>query len=78
MNRAEHASIGSNRGCVTATVPILLAHDNDTDGLVIQSGHEDKTVMWESYYRATTKEKAKEFWSIRPPKRGSKIVPFAA
>ena len=47
----------------------LVTHDNDTDGLVIQSGHESKEVMWDSYYRATTKAKAAKLWSLRPPKR---------
>jgi hypothetical protein len=59
----------------------LVAHDNDIDGLVIQSGHESKQVMWESYYRACTKAEAREFWSIRPPRvthKDRKIVPFAA
>ena len=55
----------------------LVANGNDTDTLVIQSGHEDKQVMWDSYYRATTKGKAKKFWSLRP-KVDRKIVPFAA
>jgi integrase len=56
----------------------LVAHDNDTDGLVIQSGHDSKETMWDSYYRATTKAKAAKFWAIRPPRRSKKIVPFAA
>ena len=56
----------------------LVAHDNDTDTLVIQSGHEDKKVMWESYYRATTKAKARAFWSVRPPRTRGKVIPFAA
>jgi integrase len=56
----------------------LVAHDNDTDGLVIQSGHDSKEVMWDSYYRATTKAKAAKFWNLRPPRRDKKIVPFAA
>jgi len=59
----------------------LVAHDNDTDGLVIQSGHESKEVMWDSYYRATTKTKAAKFWSLMPPKRRGQlehVVPFQA
>jgi integrase len=56
----------------------LVTHDNDTDGLVIQSGHESKEVMWESYYRATTKPKATKFWSIMPPDSvAENVVPFA-
>jgi integrase len=51
----------------------LVAHNNDVDTLVIQSGHESKEVMWRSYYRAATKAKARKFWSIRPPKTG-KII----
>lgn len=43
-----------------------LALNEDIDRLVIQSGHESKEVMWRNYYRATTKAKAKEFWSIKP------------
>jgi integrase len=43
-----------------------LAENEDIDRLVIQSGHESKEVMWRNYYRATTKAKAKEFWSIQP------------
>jgi len=56
----------------------LVANDTDTDTLVIQFGHEDKKVMWDSYYRATTKEKTRKFWAIRPPKPEQKIIPFAA
>jgi integrase len=37
----------------------LVANGNDTDTLVIQSGHDDKNVMWESYYRATTRRRQK-------------------
>jgi integrase len=44
----------------------LVAHDNDVDTLVIQSGHESKEVMWNSYYAAATKKDADKFWSIRP------------
>jgi integrase len=56
----------------------LVANNNDTDTLVVLSGHEDKTVMWDSYYRATTKEKARKFWSLRPRRQEPKIIPFAA
>jgi integrase len=54
----------------------LVTHDHDTDGLVIQSGHESKEVMWDSYYRATTKAKAAKFWALMPPKGAKNIIPF--
>jgi integrase len=44
----------------------LVAHDNDVDTLVIQSGHESKEVLWRSYYAASTKADAGKFWAIRP------------
>ena len=44
----------------------LVAHDNDVDTLVVQSGHESKEVMWNSYYAAATKTEAAKFWSISP------------
>jgi len=44
----------------------LVAHDNDVDTLAIQSGHESKEVMWNSYYAAATKKDADKFWSIGP------------
>jgi integrase len=58
----------------------LVAHNNDTDGLVIQSGHESKEVMWGSYYRATTQAKAVKFWGIFPPELpdSEKLVAFSA
>jgi integrase len=47
----------------------LPAHDNDVDTLVVQSGHESKEVLWNSYYAAATKKEAAEFWSILPPQK---------
>jgi integrase len=44
----------------------LVAHDNDVDTLVVQSGHESKEVMWNSYYAAATKKDAEKFWKIEP------------
>lgn len=44
----------------------LVAHDNDVDTLVIQSGHESKQVLWNSYYAAATKKDAAKFWTILP------------
>ena len=44
----------------------LVAHDNDVDTLVVQSGHESKEVMWNSYYAAATKKDSEKFWGIRP------------
>jgi integrase len=45
----------------------LVANNNDVDTLVVQSGHESKEVMWNSYYTAATKQTAAEFWAILPP-----------
>ena len=45
----------------------LVANNNDVDTLVVQSGHESKDVLWNSYYAAATKQEATEFWSILPP-----------
>jgi integrase len=57
----------------------LVANNNDTDELVMQLGHRDKNVMWDSYYRATTPKKAAQFWSIRPPGwSDDKVIPFVA
>ncbi len=47
----------------------LVANNNDVDTLVVQSGHESKEVMWNSYYAAATKKAAAEFWSILPPRK---------
>lgn len=44
----------------------LVAHDNDVDTLVVQSGHESKEVMWNSYYSAATKKDSEAFWGILP------------
>jgi integrase len=44
----------------------LVAHDNDVDTLVVQSGHESKEVMWNSYYAAATKKDSEAFWGILP------------
>jgi integrase len=44
----------------------LVAHNNDVDTLVVQSGHESKEVLWRNYYAAATKADAGKFWSIRP------------
>lgn len=43
-----------------------LALHEDIDRLVIQSGHDDTSVMWRNYYRHATKAKAEKFWSITP------------
>lgn len=44
----------------------LVAHDNDVDTLVVQSGYESKEVMWNSYYAAATKKDSEKFWGILP------------
>jgi integrase len=44
----------------------LVAHDNDVDTLVVQSGHESKEVMWRSYYAAATRKDADKFWALWP------------
>lgn len=55
----------------------LAEHNYDVDTLVIQSGHDCKDVMWQSYYRATSKEETKAFWSIYPPGTPTNVVSFA-
>jgi integrase len=54
----------------------LVAHDNDVDTLVVQSGHESKEVMWNNYYAAATKEEAAKFWAITPPRKARNVVLF--
>jgi integrase len=54
-----------------------LAEHGDIDALVIQSGHDDQQVMWNNYYRATTKQEAAKFWSIVPPSEASNVVAFS-
>jgi integrase len=53
-----------------------LAEHGDIDRLVILSGHESKEAMWNSYYRAATKDTAKKFWSINPPKSAKNVIVF--
>jgi integrase len=53
-----------------------LAQHGDIDRLVILSGHESKEVMWNSYYRAATKDTAEKFWSIKPPKAVKNVIAF--
>jgi integrase len=53
-----------------------LAQHGDIDRLVILSGHESKEVMWNSYYRAATKDTAKKFWGIKPPKAAKNVIAF--
>jgi integrase len=56
----------------------MAANNNDVDKLVVISGHSSKDVMWRHYYRATTEEAAKEYFSIMPPDYArANIVSFA-
>jgi hypothetical protein len=55
-----------------------LALHKDVNKLVLQSGHDSVDVMWRNYHRGVTETEAREFWSIRPPGEGSKIILLAA
>jgi hypothetical protein len=32
--------------------------------------------MWRHYHRGVTDAEAEKFWSIVPPKKGAKVIPF--
>lgn len=47
-----------------------LAKHEDANKLVLQSGHTDANTMWTLYHQGVTKEEARAFWALRPPKTG--------
>jgi integrase len=56
-----------------------LAKHQDAHQLVLISGHDSESTMWEHYHRGMTQEEAEAYWSVRPPKacQSSKVVSFA-
>jgi integrase len=43
-----------------------LAKHGDLTKSLLASGHTDAKVFWQHYYRAMSKEEAKEYWAIKP------------
>jgi integrase len=55
-----------------------LAMHRDANQLVLISGHDSPTTMWEHYHRGMTQEEAEAYWSVRPCDGFVNVVPFAA
>ena len=55
-----------------------LAMHRDANQLVLISGHDPPTTMWEHYHRGMTQEEAEAYWSVRPCDGFVNVVPFAA
>ena len=55
-----------------------LAAYQDVNKLVLMSGHDSPTTMWNHYHLAIKEAEAARFWAIRPPQQQpKKIVAFA-
>jgi hypothetical protein len=55
-----------------------LAKYQDAHRLVLISGHDSATTMWEHYYKAMTLDEAEAYWSVKPHDGLPNAVSFAA
>jgi integrase len=57
-----------------------LAKHQDAHRLVLISGHDSATTMWEHYHRGMTREEAEAYWSVKPSEAYAlpKVVSSAA
>jgi integrase len=54
-----------------------LARFDDAAKLALQLGHVGQDIIFRHYREVVTPEEAKRYWNIVPPRRGTKVIPFA-